>query len=164
MNTDKIDYRFYAFGNFYLSSIQQGIQSAHALGEMFLKYKNGDPTLISWVQKHKTMILKNGGAHDDLYDICQMFHVEGNKYPWAQFNEEEGTLRNSLTSVAIILPNRIYDIGPRLNRDYRKQNGVTHLYDGVTGKHTYTKDGEDYCFNDFEIDMINLLMKSRNAI
>ena len=30
--------RAYFFGNMYLSSIQQGIQAAHCLGEMFLKY------------------------------------------------------------------------------------------------------------------------------
>jgi hypothetical protein len=38
--------RFYTFVNFYLSSIQQGVQSFHVLGEMNNKYGSGDIRVI----------------------------------------------------------------------------------------------------------------------
>ena len=57
--------RAYFFGNLYMSSIQQGIQAAHAVADMFIKYSNeNEPNyhpLREWATDHKTMILLNAG-------------------------------------------------------------------------------------------------------
>jgi len=70
--------RAYFFGNMYLSSIQQGIQAAHVVTEMFTKYpidheciKFDD--LNDWANNHKTMILLNGGYGENLYDLLGFF-------------------------------------------------------------------------------------------
>ena len=77
--------RIYCFGNFYLSSIQQGIQALHVLGEMVAKYgikrvaqdagynesvfSGSTPQstmLATFLAEHKTAILLNGGAQKEL--------------------------------------------------------------------------------------------------
>lgn len=110
--------RAYFFGNMYFSSIQQGIQSAHCLAEMFTKYKmNGAestfPTsqneiLHEWARHHKTMILLNGGFADELRSLIEMFSSKENPLPWAYFNESKEAVDNALTCVGIILPEAIY--------------------------------------------------------
>lgn len=110
--------RAYFFGNLYLSSIQQGIQSAHCVAEMFTKYQyvneNVDNIsqkcahLYNWANDHKTMILLNGGYSENLQIICDLFNDEFNSYPWASFHEGVDALNGALTCVGIILPERVY--------------------------------------------------------
>ena len=104
--------RAYFFGNFYLSSIQQGIQAAHCVTEMFVKYKRHkqerDP-LLDWARNHKTIILLNGGDCFDLLDIYCMINDESNPYPWSKFHESVTALNDAITCVGIILPEKIYE-------------------------------------------------------
>lgn len=62
------NFRLYTFINFYLSSIQQGIQSAHIVSELFTKYSNSfeKDVLYDWANNHKTIIVLNGGTSFDL--------------------------------------------------------------------------------------------------
>ena len=107
--------RAYFFGNFYLSSIQQGIQAQHCTAEMFGKYCY--PTdevekmqmLYGWQKGHKTTILLNGG---DCYGLSEIFNVldsDENPYPWAYFRESQEALGSALTCVGVILPERVYE-------------------------------------------------------
>lgn len=121
--------RLYCFGNMYLSSIQQGIQGLHALGLMIVNYEHPNEIvslgcdsdedckrqreyhqscsmIYEWMEYHKTVICLNGGTSDNLYDIHNTFY-ESYKYPSAVF-EEEG-IGNAMTSVAVILPDYVYD-------------------------------------------------------
>lgn len=104
--------RAYFFGNMYLSSIQQGIQAAHAVADMFIKYsdENGPNfhTLREWAADHKTMVLLNGGFSSSIAELCQLFDSNENPFPWAPFYEEEAALNGALTTVGIILPEYIY--------------------------------------------------------
>ena len=106
--------RAYYFGNFYLSSIQQGIQAGHVTHELFVKYPDrhipasqGD-RLWEWAEHHKTMILLNGGMASRLMDTEHFLKDEDNPYPWTSFREEKNALNGSITSVGIILPAKIY--------------------------------------------------------
>lgn len=106
--------RFYSFTNYYLSSIQLGIQSAHALGEMFNRYPFGDSpvgrTLREWSANHKTMVLLNGGNSAALRDLWTLLSDPRNtKYPVSKFSEDEASLDGALTCVAIILPESLYE-------------------------------------------------------
>ena len=101
------------FGNMYLSSIQQGIQAAHATHEMFTRYTHtisGEKTqmLYDWAENHKTMILLNGGYMETIQDLVWFFSHDENPYPWSKFREGEDSLGGILTTVGIILPERIY--------------------------------------------------------
>lgn len=106
--------RFYAMGNYYLSSIQQGIQAAHALGEMFNNYLYDAPgpgkMLRDWNHAHKTMVLLNGGNAANLRELWTLLTDERNtEFPVSKFCEDEPSLNGALTCVAIVLPERLYD-------------------------------------------------------
>lgn len=138
--------RCYHFGNFYLSSIQQGIQAAHAQMELFIKYKeidlyeyglsagNNPPVhiceaaekadmLFDWAKNHKTMVCLNGGALQDLKNIEELMESLENKYPWSTFYEDEYSLGAILTNVAIVLPEEIYENAAKIrNKEYTLQD------------------------------------------
>lgn len=121
--------RAYFFGNFYLSSIQQGIQAAHVTHELFLKYVTPQGSvssdavfvqlkatapLLEWAASHKTMILLNGGDQDGLEyiygrleELTSVLHL-----PFAKFHESKGALNGALTSMGIIVPQHIYEMLP----------------------------------------------------
>lgn len=108
--------RAYFFGNMYLSSIQQGIQAAHVVAEMSVQYycsmDGGDPIgepFHEWATHHKTMILLNGGYSETIRELSWFFDHPENPYPWANFHEGEDALDGALTSVGIILPEKIYE-------------------------------------------------------
>lgn len=119
--------RAYFFGNMYLSSIQQGIQAAHVVADMFIKYKSDDgqqaDMLIDWAENHKTMILLNGGYGETLRGLIEFFDNSENPYPWESFNEGKDSLDGALTDVGIILPEKIYDTAALI----RGRNGQEKL-------------------------------------
>lgn len=112
--------RAYFFGNMYLSSIQQGIQAAHVISDIMLKYvtisegyeidSNSKRIMAwDWAQNHKTMVLLNGGYSATIRELRDFFDDSENPYPWDDFNEGEDALDGALTSVGIVLPEKIYE-------------------------------------------------------
>ena len=63
--------RFYAVGNMYLSSIQQGIQAAHCVAEMLDRHCSSvhQFEVKEWTREHKTIICLNGGDNKSLNDF-----------------------------------------------------------------------------------------------
>lgn len=109
------EYRLYTFVNFYLSSIQQGIQSAHVVHTLFVKYPTpeSNPILWDWATYDKTMIVLNGGTFENMLgdsEMIQMLDIEhnGSKLPHAIFVEDEG-LNYLMTSYGVVVPARFYD-------------------------------------------------------
>lgn len=107
--------RFYGFGNYYLSSLQQGLQAAHSVADMFMKYQYSEDdvpsrqrVLLEWTAVHKTMVLLNGGNSAELYDLYGFFNDYNNPYPYINFYEDVQSLNGALTYVGIILPEKIY--------------------------------------------------------
>ena len=106
--------RAYFFGNFYLSSIQQGIQAQHCTAELFIKYCGFSPQklqqneLEEWAHNHKTSILLNGGDCEALQGIVDLLNNGTNPSPWARFRESTGALNGATTCVGIILPEKMY--------------------------------------------------------
>lgn len=115
--------RAYFFGNMYLSSIQQGIQAAHATHEMFTKYRNQvvpEKALYDWAIDHKTMILLNGGYAETIQELVFFFDRQpgrGIDYPFAPFYEEKASLNGALTTVGIILPEKIYQVAAAIRNE-----------------------------------------------
>lgn len=105
--------RLYTFINMYLSSIQQGIQTAHIVHELFNKYLHNNVArpyelLYDWSENHKTIIVLNGG---DAFDIDNLYHFllkDENPYPFTSFHESEDALWGVTTGVGIVLPESIY--------------------------------------------------------
>ena len=104
--------RAYFVCNQYLSSVQNGIQALHVTSEMFIKYtKKKDPKreqLYLWAKKHKTTILLDGGYQSELISLLDWLDREENPYPFAFFREEEDALNGTMTSVGIVLPEKMY--------------------------------------------------------
>lgn len=106
--------RAYSFTNFMLSSIQQGIQPAHALVDMFVKYDTESAqraVLLDWATNHRTMICLNGGNAAELRSIYERIQEIASllELPFQKFHEDEQSLDGSMTSVAIIVPTHIYE-------------------------------------------------------
>lgn len=104
--------RAYFFGNFYLSSIQQGIQALHCTANMFVKYNKlphnvCKDVVFDWADNFKTTILLNGGNSADLQELLDIFKDQDD-FPWAYFNEDKDSLNSALTCIGIIIPESIY--------------------------------------------------------
>lgn len=107
--------RFYGFGNYYLSSIQQGIQAAHVVGEMFVQNSFNEEKMnavFNWAKNDKTIVLLNGGNSQSIAEIYQFFTLLSNEmnYPFAKFYEDQQSLNGALTCVGIILPKHVYEL------------------------------------------------------
>lgn len=111
----KVHYRFYGFGNFYLSSLQQGLQGGHTAVELFVKYEKKKPMLKQvkkWAKKDKVMVLLNGGNSANLkaiHDEFKQLKKIGMPYPFVDFHEDEESLNGALTYTGIVLPNTVFD-------------------------------------------------------
>lgn len=149
--------RAYFFGNMYLSSIQQGIQSAHVLGEMFIKYTQPDDMeteiLYEWAKDHKTMILLNGGYSEAIRDLYQFLESAENPYPFAKFHEGIDALDGALTSVGIILPEKIYGLDPKLIPDAQVFL-ATHNFFGYATTNPKTGHITSHEYTKWELELI----------
>lgn len=108
--------RFYAVGNRYLSSIQQGIQAFHCLGEMILEHPSiysdiKTKYMFDWLSKDKTLVCLNGGNNQSLMEFYESIK-DNTSYPVAKFHEDESSMGGMLTCVGIIVPETIYGVNP----------------------------------------------------
>ncbi len=126
--------RFYGFGNYYLSSLQQGLQAGHAAVDLHVKYNmlqahydsDAQKNIFNdWAMNHKTMVLLNGGNSADLQDLFEFLSNDHNPYPFVKFHEDEVSLNGALTYVGMILPPRIYDTAAAI------RNRVEHYFDPI---------------------------------
>jgi hypothetical protein len=111
--------RLYSFANFYLSPLQHGLQTAHCVSDMAAMVANLGTDHISlvdtfydWARNHKTIIICNGGNVAMLEDLFTRLVDHSHKFslPLVKFYEDEQSLNNALTSVAILVPAWAYDV------------------------------------------------------
>lgn len=151
--------RSYFFGNYYLSSIQQGIQAAHCVADMFVEYGNIHTTpqqfqLYDWAEHHKTMVLLNGGNQASIIELATFFDSPNNPFPWASFNEDFESLNNCVTTVGIVLPERIYETASLI----RSRKAVILRIEGEEPS-LITSDGieNDWTFTAWEMELMEKL-------
>ena len=117
--------RAYFWGNIYMASIQQGIQSLHCISEMYIKYPEQEAMggsaqsimLREWGYSYKTVIILNAGEMSALEKVEELMASDENPYAWTSWRESKEAINGALTSVGIILPERIY-IGAREMKKY----------------------------------------------
>ena len=168
--------RCYTFSDFMLSSIQQGIQSGHAAVELFNKYlisegwQNGYAEVVQdWAANHKTMICCNGGRYEDVCGWLSFFDqgVDSgdNTFPFVGFVEEEGQGGN-LTSVAAILPERIFN-GVQALREQKWNDNYVVVYDHLLEETRITFDAKTapltLTYNRWERELMERLRSTRLA-
>jgi hypothetical protein len=143
--------RCYTFTLYQLSPIQQGIQAGHAAVELGIKAYKKQMNLrtgvhftmyYNWATEWKTMVLLNGGDLAELRELIFFMCNNDNTYPWTAFYESEESLGGIPTSLAIILPERIFKTAEEL----RKNTFVTKDY----------PDG----FSDWELELIDKLSRT----
>lgn len=127
--------RLYFFNNMYISSIQNGIQALHATVEMFLKYDDVDTEIeqqlmmMDWAANHKTVQLMNGGYGKHISDLHDWFQENTDtglcRYPFAKFHEEQDALNGAITSVGVVLPERIYLLAKAVSSKWIRLDDLT---------------------------------------
>lgn len=101
--------RCYTFTLFQLSSIQQGIQSGHAATQL-VHLNPHDPLVHEWAALWKTIVLLNGGDLASLKEWREYFHSHENPFAFEVFYESMDSLGSLPTSIAIVLPERIFGV------------------------------------------------------
>lgn len=161
--------RLYSFVNFYLSSIQQGVQTGHAAVDLVRKYKSSNnPYLQSaqaenkidmvaeWADDNKTFIILNGGNRQNMQSIEEI--VKSSDLPWVSFYEDEQSMGGMLTAVAVILPEFIFNARPVISRhDDEPVQYESNVTEG--SETTYFRFGN----NDKFYSIVNLIRNSRLA-
>ena len=180
-----------------LSTKQQGIQSQHATIELFNTYKEIDlmdygfagqiapehivkeaekaTMLFSWSEDFKTHISLDGGNSIGMNEILEEFkmYIENDdmEYPWAVFYEDK-SLEGILTSISIILPEKVYKVSNLVKRGVISLNLVNGrltflMNDGILEEDSNEVmeliDDDNISFTDFDIWLIENLPKYRLA-
>lgn len=100
----------------YTAGIHAGIQTAHAVHDMMLKYMDGDPArpkfinMMNWVRSGKTIIVKQAGYHSHLEALYREL-TEFSAYldlPIVKWKESKDALNGATTAVGIVVPSYIY--------------------------------------------------------
>lgn len=101
----------YFWGNFYMATIQQGIQGMHVVGKMSQNVTDENKESFKrWAGQDFTVQLMNGGDHESLNEFVEFLDIYApDKYIWSSFYESEGALNQSTSSVGIILPDWVAD-------------------------------------------------------
>ena len=108
--------RCYCITNMYLSPIQKGIQSAHAVHTLFTDYRGletedcqASKDLYDWAELHQTMIVLNGGPSPAMEDGLGLLKraCGGHRRAWSYF--KESWLNDALTCLAVVAPTWYYD-------------------------------------------------------
>ena len=112
-----MELRFYTFVNYYLSSIQQGVQTGHAAVDIVRCYTHKEYSdnlrrsfVEDWADNHKTFIILNGGNFQSLQNTLEI--VKASDYPYISFSEDEQSLNGMLTTVGVILPDEVFKVQP----------------------------------------------------
>jgi hypothetical protein len=102
-------YRFYSFvAGLYLSPLQCGLQTAHAVSEMSVA--SGSIIYEQWAACDKTIIICNALNSKGVKDVYQSFLplcIQFN-LPMSIFSEDMESLNGAATAVGIIVPRRFY--------------------------------------------------------
>lgn len=105
--------RFYSFvNNLYMSPIQLGIQTAHAVSNMSIAYAPPDDRFdryFDWALNNPVIMICKGhnvAGLNELRSILEPLATSLN-LPFTVFNEDEASLGGIITAVAILVPEEL---------------------------------------------------------
>lgn len=135
-----MELRFYSFINFYLSSIQQGIQTAHLVSDLMAEnWETKSPAAMRmrrWARDHKTIITLNGGNAAMLEEFLAFLkeHEKDWDFCFTDFHEDEQSLNSAITGIGMVLPECIF------NAELDPETGYYRYVseDGPSSSYTFT--------------------------
>ena len=154
-----MELRFYCFVNYYLSSIQQGIQTGHAAVDVVRKYTRGAQDFANkvttyrtslvedWADNHKTFVTLNGGNSAGIKAATAICDASG--FPYSVFNEDDASLDGIQTCVGIVLPESVF--AARIQRPDNFSTIPYYRYVGANESYRHTFPGDEH------YDLINLV-------
>ena len=156
----------------YLSRLQFGLQTAHVVSEIGVRWQTGQITTDAytyfwkWAQNHKTIIILDGGYSENLVRLEDLFFTAENPYPWAAFCEDPLALGSgitegrpgALTAVGIILPERIYETAA-----YAREDEATRLLLNTYALNQVVNPDIPNDLSNWEMDMVSELNKYKLA-
>lgn len=111
-----MNYRLYSItAAGYLSRLQQGLQTAHVVGELFadteLMSKQRD-ALLAWARTDKTIIILSAFNHGGVIDAYQQLSplADSLNLPSAIFREDMESMNGMATACGVIVPEQLYDV------------------------------------------------------
>ena len=97
--------RTYVLLHTYLKSLLNGVQGAHAVADLLVQHPDPESLPQVWAREHKTLIFLDGGVSLHLHQTIEWLHaLRDTGIPWASFVEDESTLEQMTTAIAITLP------------------------------------------------------------
>lgn len=154
-----MELRLYSFVNFYLSSIQQGIQTGHAAVDLVRKYTRNSTNPVKsrqqlmveeWADNYKTFIVLNGGHNAAIHHAHDI--ISESDFPFISFYEDEASLDSLMTCTCIVVAEKIFNAFPEKTDD-----GIIYKYSNEDGLSiTYDKSHPHY-------NLINLIRTARLA-
>lgn len=168
--------RVYTFTHFMLSTMAQGIQAGHAKDELVNKYIYGKSEqrapemsmnignmLQDWSVNYKTHIALNGGETPDLHELIDFLDDGNCPYPWAFF-EEDDSLGGLVTSIALVLPDKIYETASLL-RTREITRIPTGFHIDIENKNFYDYKAflDAHTYSNFDFELIDKLNTYRMA-
>jgi len=110
-----LNYRLYSFvANLYLSPLQHGLQTAHVVSDMSVKYNDfdrEDHAYRTWAGEDKTIIICGAGNNKGVLD-CYAEIARTNTTALAQaiFFEDEQSMNSMATACGVIVPQEYWDV------------------------------------------------------
>ncbi len=115
----------------YLSPLQCGLQTAHAIAELSVNtYQNMD-LYHQWARDDKTIIILGASNHAGVENACIQFQRLATKIglPFSIFYEDRQSMNEMATATAIIVPEYIYDA----TVETRPETGEKFVYHAGAG-------------------------------
>lgn len=157
--------RFYSFvAGLYLSPLQCGLQTAHAVSEMYMDNKHlieEHNLYFEWARHDKTIIILNAlnskGVRDVYRKLMDLTAPVG-RFPITMFCEDEESLGGAATAAGIIVPRKYYDVEFVGSNVLAPAGSVAA---GARYKHTTEQGTIEYCEGGTEFELVHLLKSFR---
>lgn len=141
-------HRLYSFINhLYMSPIQWGIQTAHVVSTLSVKYNKGcdqEHAYREWASDEPTILICQGGNVASLNKLQIELNLIARRLmlPQAEFNEDENSLGGIITAVGILVPENIFSCTFEGYHDLRGNNSIP-IYKRTDGSFV-SEDQDEY--------------------
>lgn len=98
------EYRMYCLVMYNISTMQKGVQAAHACLE-YANHFHNEEDFKQYVEKDKTMIILDGGTSDDMLNIKQL--LSNNYIKHASFIEPD--LNKAMSAICFLADERVWN-------------------------------------------------------